>query len=330
MQKDLTALRRLSIAAVVGMYLVVFMGSLVTNTESGDGCGRSWPLCHGGALPLPTIESLIEYSHRAVTGIVGILVFAAAIWAYRKLRHRPETNWLVFVAIFFLIVESGLGAATVLWPEPPEVLALHMGISLLSFAGVFLLAVLIVQIQNGTTHRTDTPSASFRRLVWVTAIWMIITIYLGAYVRHAAPGISCQGWPLCNGQLIPAELYGSILIQYVHRVASGLFILLTVALFWLARRYRQSRPDLYRGALYVLLFNILQNLSGAFVVFEGAQVLSIMVHSSILPLVFGSLSYLCMQIYPDKLLSATRSHHERSGEHRQGGAAFLPSDPARI
>ena len=43
-------------------------GALVTKTGSEDGCGASWPLCHGALLPqnLP-IATIIELSHRAVS-----------------------------------------------------------------------------------------------------------------------------------------------------------------------------------------------------------------------------------------------------------------------
>ena len=33
--------------ATVGMFLVLLMGATVTSTGSGEGCGRSWPLCNG-------------------------------------------------------------------------------------------------------------------------------------------------------------------------------------------------------------------------------------------------------------------------------------------
>ena len=307
MNKNLNALKKLSFAAIFGMYLVLVMGSLVTNTESGEGCGRSWPLCHGAVAPLPTIDSIIEFSHRAVTGIAGLIVILLAIWAYRVLSHRPETKWLVAIAVGFLLIESGLGAATVLWPEPPEILALHMGVSLISFAGVLLLGVLVIQLLNSSTHRQTRPQGSFVKLVWFTAFWSIIVIYLGAYVRHAAPGISCHGWPLCNGMLLP-ELYGSVGIQFVHRLAAAVFMLLIVVLYLKSRSYRLHRPDLYQGALCALIFAVLQNLSGAYLVFDGARVGSIMIHSAILPFVFGSLSYLCMQVSAEPRQGDAEAH----------------------
>ena len=41
------------------------------------GCGRHWPGCNGQLIPdVITAEVLIEFSHRLVTGAVGILIVA--------------------------------------------------------------------------------------------------------------------------------------------------------------------------------------------------------------------------------------------------------------
>src|SRR5688500_5303646 len=76
-------LRRLSIIGTLGMILVLLMGATVTDTGSGEGCGRSWPLCRGDFLPASVRESVIEFSHRAITGVLGIVILLLAIGAVR-------------------------------------------------------------------------------------------------------------------------------------------------------------------------------------------------------------------------------------------------------
>ena len=73
--------KRLAVAATVGMFIVLMMGSTVTNTGSGEGCGRSWPLCQGKFVPEYAVETAIEFSHRIVTAIEGVLIAATAIGA---------------------------------------------------------------------------------------------------------------------------------------------------------------------------------------------------------------------------------------------------------
>ena len=58
------------------MFLVLIAGVIVTKTDSGSGCGggAGFPLCNGKFVPAYTLESIIEYSHRAITGVEGIFV----------------------------------------------------------------------------------------------------------------------------------------------------------------------------------------------------------------------------------------------------------------
>ncbi|HZU75059.1 MAG TPA: hypothetical protein VE990_20045, partial [Acidimicrobiales bacterium] len=71
----------LGIVTAVGMFLVLVMGATVTSTGSATGCGRDWPLCRGQFIPQFAVATAIEFSHRAVTGVEGLLVvaFAAAL-----------------------------------------------------------------------------------------------------------------------------------------------------------------------------------------------------------------------------------------------------------
>src|SRR5690606_41669081 len=66
--------RTLANLSCIGMLLVLLAGALVTNTDSGRGCGDDWPLCNGKFVPAYTVESMIEYSHRVGSGVAGILV----------------------------------------------------------------------------------------------------------------------------------------------------------------------------------------------------------------------------------------------------------------
>ena len=138
-----TALRRLSVGATIGMFLVVLMGATVTNTGSGRGCGNHWPLCNGKFVPSYTFHTAIEFSHRLVTGAETFLILGTAFLALRLRRRRWDIRALVGLMVLTLFLQAGMGAWAVKTTQPAKVLALHFGISLLCFASTFLVAAAV-------------------------------------------------------------------------------------------------------------------------------------------------------------------------------------------
>src|SRR5829696_9121122 len=180
-----TTVRRLAVAATVGMFLVLIMGATVTNTGSSEGCGRSWPLCHGEFIPAYAFETAIEFGHRVVTGIEGILIAAVSVGALLRRRGRRDVKVYVGLMVGTLFLQSGLGASAVMWPQSPTIMAMHFGISLVCFASVFLLTRLLYETTDGSippTPRATSPLPSwYRRATWFALIASIGVAYLGAY-----------------------------------------------------------------------------------------------------------------------------------------------------
>jgi len=288
-------LKGLSVASVISMFIVQLMGTLVTKTGSAEGCGASWPLCDGQWLPAPTMESLIEYSHRLVSGVAGILVVAMAVLAWRAYRDRRDIRMLVAGAVLFIVIQSALGAAAVLWPQPKAVLALHFGISLIAFVLVVLPTAVMFQLEKGQTFRSAPVSDRLRRWIWAAAIYTYGVVYSGAYVRHTNSHIACLDWPLCNGALIP-ELSGAVGIQFAHRLAAAGALVVIAAMGHIAKKEREVRPDLFWGGVASLALIIGQVLSGGWVILSRLTLTAMMVHSAIITALFGVLGYLCLQV----------------------------------
>jgi cytochrome c oxidase assembly protein subunit 15 len=299
-------LRALAVGATLGMFLVLVMGATVTNTGSAQGCGQSWPLCNGQLVPEFTIATAIEYSHRAVTGVEGVLVVALSIGILLKARTR-EAWWLVGSMLFFLFLQAGLGAWAVMAPQSPLVLASHFGISLMAFAAVFLTAVWVFQAQ----HADEKPPASYRWLVLATTIYVLGVVYLGAYVRHTGVSLACQDWPLCNGQVWPG-LTGPTGIVFAHRLAALAAVLL---LGLLAVRSWQLRE---LGGMLAFALGLAQALSGAVVVWTRLGLFGTLAHAALISLLFASLALLVRRV---GLPAATRP---ASGRARAAAAGARP------
>ncbi len=97
------------------MILVILWGAVVRATGSGAGCGDHWPLCNGDWIPQhPRLATIIEFTHRSMSGICTGLVGALIAWtvlAHEKgTRVRKAAVW----SGVLLITEALLGAVLVL------------------------------------------------------------------------------------------------------------------------------------------------------------------------------------------------------------------------
>ncbi len=289
--------RWLSIAATFGMFVVLVMGATVTSTGSAEGCGKSWPLCQGAFIPEFAVATLIEWSHRAVTGVEGILIVGLAIGAWAFWRQYREIKILVPVMLAFLFAQAGLGAWAVMSPQTPLVLATHFGISLVALASVALTMIFIHGAEGAETLRDRPVPSGFRRLVWGSIAYIYVVVYLGAYMRHTKTSLACFDWPLCNGYVVPGFI-GPAGIAFAHRIAALVAAFLVLGLFLWAGRLRTSRPDLYWGSLVALGLILLQSVSGAIIVFTRLSLFSSLGHAAVMSLLFVSLSYLCLHVLP--------------------------------
>src|SRR5699024_5564935 len=145
----LRTVKWLAVVSTIGMMFILLGGALVTKTDSGAGWGKSWPLCDGELIPSNiTPELSIELSHRLVSLVIGVTVVLIAVFAWILIGHIREVKFLCFLSVFFLILQGLIGAAAVVWGQSDFVLALHFGISLISFAAVFLLTLLIFEVDK--------------------------------------------------------------------------------------------------------------------------------------------------------------------------------------
>ena len=95
--------------------LVVLWGAFVRATGSGAGCGDRWPLCNGVMLPrAPRIETVIEFTHRATSGLALASVTALCLWAFRLFPRGHQARRFAALSVVFLFAEALLGAGLVL------------------------------------------------------------------------------------------------------------------------------------------------------------------------------------------------------------------------
>ncbi len=125
---------------------VILWGAYVRATGSGAGCGNHWPLCNGQIVPRgDAAETRIEFTHRAMSGAMGIGVVLLWILSLRSTAKKHPARKAAVASCAFLVLEILLGALLVMGPRANSpggiaVLSIHSTNTLLLLAAIVLTA----------------------------------------------------------------------------------------------------------------------------------------------------------------------------------------------
>ena len=111
---------------------------------------------------------------------------------------------------------------------------------------------------------------AFVRFAWITLGITTVVIIWGAVVRATGSGAGCGNhWPLCDGVVVPLAPGTSTIIEYTHRLTSGVAMILSlVMLVWSRRVFSAGhRARVWAAAAFV--FMIIEALVGAGLVLLG-------------------------------------------------------------
>ncbi|QBD77740.1 heme A synthase [Ktedonosporobacter rubrisoli] len=292
----------LAVITSIGAYLMLILGVLVTKTGSGQGCGNSWPFCHGEIIPgTITIAGVVEYSHRIMSSADGFLVLVLTICAWILYKRDFRVKLFAFMSLFFVLLQGALGALTVMYEGTfalKWLLSIHFGLSLIAFASVILLTIRLFQIDREQAGASKGPEA-VRKLQYPAlglAIYTYIVVYTGALVAHTGAVTGC-GYQIagCGSTIFP-NLTSLAGIQVLHRYGAGLLWLLVLGFLIFALRQARERRDVVRGAWWALILISLQAVSGIINVLTMGQLLAALLHTTLISIFFCELCYLCMQV----------------------------------
>src|SRR5215213_7088746 len=245
--------RQLALATLLMTFLLIVIGGIGRVSDSGLGCGpggsgfHGWPFCNGDVAPGVDLNAIIEYTHRVTASVVGLMMLALAVLAWRN--HR-EHRTLVKVAIagFALVAAQGLlGGAVVEENLEEELVAAHLCLAMLLLAVLFW----IWRATKPEAIGSDPPDAGrrYRPLAWAASVAVLCTIVAGGYMAgtqnycrtdyqlgdgaHHACG---KEFPTCNGDFMPFGKARLVDIHLTHRAFMYIAVLLVTSLVVLALR----------------------------------------------------------------------------------------------
>lgn len=110
----------------------------------------------------------------------------------------------------------------------------------------------------------------FAKYSWGVLAFNLVVILWGAYVRASSSGAGCGShWPLCNGEIIPRTPTIKTVVEFSHRLSSGLALLLTIGLvIWAFRSLQKKHPARLYAALSIFFMLTEAALGAALVLFE--------------------------------------------------------------
>jgi len=113
-------------------------------------------------------------------------------------------------------------------------------------------------VHRGTGHE------AFTRFAWFVLAYNVLVVLWGAFVRATGSGGGCGGhWPLCNGEMLPRDPSTATLIEYTHRLTSGLSLALMAVLWIWSRREFDRGSRVRRAATLAAVFLVIEALLGA-------------------------------------------------------------------
>ena len=253
------ALPYLALAALIVAITQVTLGGVVRVTDSGLGC-PDWPLCDGRIIPVFERAPLVEFSHRLVGSLVGLLTLAVAVLAVR--HHRSERRVLLpSVVGLLLVVAAGLLGAVVVWTELAWwVRLIHLGLAQGVVASMIIVTLAAWPATVGTAPRAGHSSKWPKALAHTAVAGTFLVILSGSYMVGYGASASCDTWPLCQGSLMPEGT--AFAIHMGHRLLSAMVgvVVLGAAVMVL----RRGTPKHVRSTAWLVIIAMVgQTLLGA-------------------------------------------------------------------
>ena len=131
--------RRVTLLAVCALSLIVLTGAAVRLSGSGLGC-PDWPKCYGRTIPPLQFHTVVEFGNRMITGLVGVIVIAAAGLAFLRRPYRRHLAILGILLPIGVVGQAVLGGLVVRYDLNPYLVMSHFILSMLLLDASFALA----------------------------------------------------------------------------------------------------------------------------------------------------------------------------------------------
>ncbi len=292
----MTRFRQLAAATVVATFLLVTIGVIVRATDSGVAC-PTWPGCFEGQfLPRPEQGSQvwIEWTHRTVAAVIGVLILGLAIVAIRDHRDCLSLLWPSLGALGLVGFQAWLGRETVRLGNTGESVTAHLA------AAMALEGLLIYLLVRSFYPARIGGRGASQRFTLLAAFGAAVTFALllfGSHLTAASAWNVFPDWPLMGGSAFPALSGDRVSAHVLHRWIAVLVGLIVVGIAFVAWRTQRRHPPLVALAVAAGLLYPIQSLVGGLQVLTGLAAWTQTLHVALGAAIWGLMAALAIASY---------------------------------
>jgi len=264
--KSFRAAVRLLLGATIAL---VVIGVIVRATDSGMGC-PDWPLCYGQIIP-PTTDSgdviaykaWLEWIHRAIAAVIGLIVLAVVALALRNLKGRRSLQGASIALLGLVLFQAWLGRQTVLESNSGASVTAHLA-SAMAFVGLQVWVLARSGYSETLAGIRRESGSVVAPIVAAGAIYALLLF--GSNVTGTDTGLLYPDWPLMGGTLFPpiTELSTPMIL---HRYATAIVALILISALWIVRREKGSPARVCQLLTYAAAVFAVQCVIGAVQIF---------------------------------------------------------------
>ncbi len=294
----MTRFQKLVVATTLATFLLIALGGFVRAAGAGLGCPE-WPRCFDRWIPPTDVEQLpphfdpslfnfklawIEYVNRLVGVVVGMLILATALIAWRD--HRRERGIFAPVqgALVAVAFQGWFGGQVVAHELDPRLVTVHLLVALLIVA-LLLYAAFVSFFPAPLPSSVPELHRRFARKAFLVIALVLVQVILGAMVRGSIDLTAAEKPDTARGLLLGEVGF----LDPLHRTTGLLTLLSCWGLFRSAHRSFPGAPDLRRLALMPALIASGQFAAGMGLAYLALPPILQVSHVSFASLLLGGL-----------------------------------------
>lgn len=240
----ITRFEKFGVFVIIYTVATILWGAWVRITGSGAGCGSHWPTCHGEIIPRsPSVETMIEYSHRLTSGLTLVFTLALFIWAFKAFPKGSKVRIGATGTLLFVLAEAILGAGLVLFElvgnNDSVARAIVIGFHLINTFGLLGFGVLTLWSAGG--RQWSSPGVRWKQ--WVPALTLgLLAVGMSGAITALGDTLfpvdtSVDLMERLQADLSPSEHF-LVRLRYIHPLLS-----IGVALGLMLLAISPPRPD---------------------------------------------------------------------------------------